>query len=526
MRLIRNQKTVFTARVLVAALSAQLSVSNLSYALDTVTVSPVTATASGTPATSPSLGPVDPDKLGLDATCDPILAKSDLVKTAQDCSAHQARDPSWQLTTECKRAMTDSVLKDPSTSKQLEAFCQEAKAARNALGINKSLSKTWFAVSASCFLVCSQPWGQTLCTVGAGVATVEELMKGAQIQQLFMSLMGGMALGNMVGARLASSSMVTTTKTVELQGPTQDGKPLMGKTNVKVSDPNKEAQQKKQKSCYTTATFALLQGFLKQQGLGAMQSTYDNAWQQIKNLYGTGNAPSIDPVVSGVTVAGSAPITNGSSGTTSSGSSGLTSGSGDTVAAANKSGSCGSVSGSDSGAMISCAVSKDSSIPPIATDPRFADAFQAKTGTSLADFMKNPSGMSANDIGNAFGGGDSGRSSEIASNLKSAAASMDPTAFQNLGDAGGGAGYAQGRGGSPSRAAAESGPDFAKLMEGALGGFGRKPASADDASSKELDLSAQMQNKSAEQIAQDTRISIFDRVSYRYKVTSSRLVSP
>ncbi len=425
----------------------------------------------------------DPKKMGFDAVCGPILKNN--TKTEGECADMAARDPNWKMTAECKRAEADQVLKDPNASNQLLAHCRAAQQAKSGLNANQSLATIWSGVAVVCAATCSMPWGQQVCMGGGIAATVNEAMKTQELQSLLMSFMGGKMIGGAIGGMVAG----------------------------------KNASQGK-KDCYGTAVYAALQAMQKKQAQGSLRSAYDSSWNQVIGLYdsmgsGTDTSPSATVAAQRANI-GSA-ISRGGRGSAgySSPDAGLAQ-SADEICSTAKTG--------DTGATISCATAKGGALPDLVQNPKFAETYKEKTGHTLGELMKEKGGLGASDFAGAFGGGDAAHTASLEGQLKAAAAKLDPAFDPNL-SAPVDAAYAQGRGSvGAGGGAADTGPDFSKLMEAAFGQAARGPASDTASGVREIDFL--MKHKSAEQIAEDRRISIFDRISYRYRVNAPSLTGP
>jgi hypothetical protein len=190
------------------------------------------------------------------------------------------------------------------------------------------------------------------------------------------------------------------------------------------------------------------------------------------------------------------------------------------------------VNGGNSADLIRCATTADKGLLPEVKDPEFLKTFEKLAGTSLGDFTRRGLGADSGTLAKAWGAasGNPGTESMLSQGLKDAQAALDAdggrSGLQNEGTAlatyhsagNGGGGGGSGEAADPL-AASLSG--FLDQLQGGTGDAQRDPASVTT-----LDFArTQMSQRNPSAVVEDSRISLFDRVTVRYSTVSERLRS-
>jgi hypothetical protein len=370
-------------------------------------------------------------------------------------------------------------------------YCQAAKSSQSAANADGILWKVWAGVAGVCAAACvsslaGHPWNQWVCagTDIAGAAT-----DGIITKQFATALM---SVGTAVGGVVINQ----------------------------ITNEGKEAGKKKDIGSCLSAAMAGYQVYAKYTDEKSQNTSVNS------NLQSAASVESEATAVSEASAAAAAPTSNTSSAL--AGSVGVT-GSGTTTAqaAVTKSTSapaaCSGVTTSTSAlsAQIACATASDSNLPSFVNNPGFASNFQKATGTSLGSFMaSNDSPSSA--LASAMGGGLSpSQSATLAAAIKQMDNKLNPDVE--------GSTYAGG-GGLNGGAEASNNPDLSAVGDAVSSllkqlnpdGTSKDPQGAKSGISAVVFAN---RNRTPAAVTQDSSLSIFDRVTYRYIFVGRRVLT-
>ncbi len=163
--------------------------------------------------------------------------------------------------------------------------------------------------------------------------------------------------------------------------------------------------------------------------------------------------------------------------------------------------------------VIAGALAADRKLPPWVSDPKFAQEFQKVAKTELSDFMekaKDPSSALTSALGGSFS---SASVSTVASALKELDAAPGEDASGRYAGSGGGAGS-----GEKATVATDS-----SLSEMLSGFFGPKAGQMGKKQSGASEIVFADKTRSPASIFEDRKLSLFDRVRFRYSRVSDRL---
>lgn len=168
---------------------------------------------------------------------------------------------------------------------------------------------------------------------------------------------------------------------------------------------------------------------------------------------------------------------------------------------------------------VACAAANGDPLPPIVKDPRFGEFLKQTTGMDPSDFLKNAMNRGpGNTVGDAVTQG-SGLSGNPAIQTRAAFSLAEKAGYDGAygAYAGGGSGRRRGDGNSE--------PDIGQLMQRMLAQFGPK-GSAENAKTQANPLKF---GKNGERYpanaAEDRRISLFDRITHRYRLVEDRVIT-
>lgn len=165
---------------------------------------------------------------------------------------------------------------------------------------------------------------------------------------------------------------------------------------------------------------------------------------------------------------------------------------------------------------VACAAATDPNLPPMVMNPGFPAALQQMTGMSPSDFIKKTLDQGpGKSIGDAVGQG-AGLNAEGGARARALFAALEKKYDEYGGYTGGGGG----RGGRGSRSAE---PDFSQMLQGMMAQLNPQKEPTDTAANTQL-LNNAKGDRSPANIAEDRRISLFDRITLRYRTLSPRIL--
>ncbi len=405
----------------------------------------------------------------------------------------------------CKGTLSSAPLAgdksgDPSGTQRLQ-HCQAAKSAQEGADADNALYKVWAGVAAVCTGACVSsfaggPAGESACTgsavAGAGTDGVVTKNYASSLQQI-----GGIGL--------AAATTELTKDTVK-EGAEEGAKQGVEQGTKKTKDIG---------SCMNAAT-ATTQSVSKFKSLEGQKETVKSSLESARSVtstQGTAVADGSGISQSQAATAGGGPSADGSLGGPSGGPS--DGGSSNPCA--------GQLSGrSTPASTLQCAIARDPNIPRFVTTPKFAKEFQDRTKTSLGDFL-NKNDPPALAIGQAVRSGLNGaQNAKLASALTDVQqnVSADYSTYSSHG--GDGSQYEGGGGNS----GLSNGDDDLNLG-GLLSGLQDKLNPNQKPNEKSTGVSAVIfanQTRSPAAVAEDAKLSIFDRVTYRYYYVGRRIV--
>lgn len=390
------------------------------------------------------------------------------------------------------------------------SYCQAASDAKDAYEANASIWKVWAGVAAVCGAACAASMtgvftNQYIC-MGVNVSALAyDSIKTQQFTSLLTQL-PMIGVGVMMNANTNSGVKSTN---AEIDEKIADLKKENPQNTKAIEELEKKKEKKKDLSaCLTTAT-AIGTTFMKKMSEESALQSLQQSLASILSLSAVPNTQSVSAVTPSLPELGATPenqaiaeaIARGENldaqtdSTTSSGS------------------ACGSAS--SAGAVIACAVARDSNLPPFVRTPKFAEEVGKFTGLSPDQFF----GGSNSAQGALMGalGGSLGRKDPM--KLSDALNQMGTEAQASFGS-GVGATYAGGGGGGFRSAGGggDSVPDFGAMMGGIMGAFGPKDGKSKEDRSLGVStvIFALKQGKPWAALPEERGLSLFDRVTFRY----------
>jgi hypothetical protein len=383
-------------------------------------------------------------------------------------------------------------------------YCQAAKSAKEGANSDRALYKVWGAVGVVCTYACTAsfvggPTSEHACTgatMGGSVtqATVTKDFNGALTS--IASAGGGYAMNAAANGQNAKSGGEAAEKGAE-KGKDAAGKP----------------KKKDFAACMNAAT-AVGTSITKFKG---MQSNERAAETNLNS------AMSVQAATAGE-VKPFKPGADSGSSDANSGASGGGNGS-DTFAqqGANGQSSGNACAPGGSGAsVIQCAIQSDRNVPAFVTSPRFAQDFQKKTGQSLNNFLTSPDSASpTRPLADAMSGAvPSGQAGKLATALETLNQGLDTEGMGGTYVGGGGNSDSGGGGGD------EMAQQMGAMMQGLMDQM--NPDKAKEAQKSgvfAVDFAYRAnQGRNLAAVADDKKLSIFDRVTYRYYFVGKRIV--
>jgi hypothetical protein len=396
--------------------------------------------------------------------------------------------------------------------------CKAGKSAQEGYQANDALWKMWASVSVLCGIACGASLGGVLpsflnhaCTaldIGAaitdGVVTKDYTTALTNIAGIGMAA----AMGNM-GPKGEKNASKSTTKGSKPVRPTQLGKGGM----EAAQDVKKGGQTSSVAICLgaALATVTTVTKFIATNtGKETVKSTIDSI-AKYKDNNSVIAAANMDMAADTSRMAFTASKQGG-------GTQGLS----QTGSASKQSPCAQGAAGGNGDAVFQCAqTSAASSVPNFISDPQFEKSFQEMTGIALNNFLANATTPSA-----SISAGMSGKlaptqvgemdqlvqkiTADVTADMGAVASSLPHN--ENPNDAT----YSSGGGGAPSGSTAEAEPDMMAMMAGIMEQFGPKQPGAANQNDGVMEVIFANQKKSITDVAEDKKLNIFDRITYRY----------
>lgn len=382
-------------------------------------------------------------------------------------------------------------------------YCQAAKSAQEAASADSALYKVWGAVGVVCTYACTasfadKPVSEHACagsTLG-GAATqgvVTKDFSGALTQ--IATAGGGYAVNQAANAQAAKEAAA------------KDGA-------AEGKDAAADKPKKKDYAACMSAATAVGTSVSKHRSMKSNENSANSNLQSAAAVEAAATAGTVAAFKPGATGAGGETDSNGNGG----GSGAFAQGNGGS--ASNSAGSCASRSSGVS--VIQCAVQSDRNLPGFVTSPKFAQEFQKKTGQSLNNFLTSPdSGSATRPLAEAMAGAvPIGQGAKLAAALETLNQGIDSESMG--GNYVGGGGALGGGGGSGDDMAAQMG----SMMQGLMDQM--NPEKAKEVAKTgvfAVDFAYRAnQSRGLAAVADDKKLSIFDRVTYRYYFVGGRIV--
>lgn len=433
--------------------------------------------------------------------------------------------------------------KSKEQDEQRQQYCQAAKDSEKAAKANNSVMMIYSGVAAVCTTSCLLSF-TVYATVAAEYACMASSLAGGvgdmMLTKDFMGAIGAVAgvgggvfmKGGLVASHTAETAAAANkallAKDPALYGPfiNADGS-LTGAAKAGeglsqsaqnaggiAQEGASKASENDWGACLSAAG-AGVQAFMKKTASDDAKKTADQNYKAAAKLQAQNPTAQLT---------GFSPATASGEGMEGSGGSGLGGGSGITDIAASESAGGGkdpcSAPGAGGGnfqATLQCALASDKNLPPMVKDPRFARDLTKATGMSPDAFLEK---VSKDGPASAMAGGTGAAlTPEGVSKLGSLlAAIQDRTVNNETGYM-----YAGAGGGGRGRGGAED-PGFDKLFSGIMNQFGpQKGAENMPLGVKGVNFGNEPKRFPAN-VAEDKRVSIFERVTARYHRVSDRIL--
>ena len=176
--------------------------------------------------------------------------------------------------------------------------------------------------------------------------------------------------------------------------------------------------------------------------------------------------------------------------------------------------SCGDGLGGSTDSVLKCAASTDGTLQNILSDPNFGKDLKKLTGKDLGEFVKgfNDSGATAsNAIGGAFG------NSKPATEFAAAIKNIDKEVALAMGEAG--TAYA----GGGKTSSQKSGATQTAALNGIFENLFKKDGMQETGSPGVSSLQFKLANREPAALPEDTSVSLFDRVTFRYQRSATKI---
>ena len=367
-------------------------------------------------------------------------------------------------------------------------YCQAAQSAQDGADADSALWKVWAAVGVVCTYACvasfvGGPTSQYLCMGASLAGGVTDAVVSKNFTSAMMSIAG-------VGVGYAANQAMNSS-----------------------SEAGKKATEKDVGACLNAA-MAALQAFMKYKSMQGQQDAVQS------NL---ASAKAVQSSAASTQAAADSAYQPGQNGTGDNGTgansgtnanNGLANNPTGTSSSAKSSCSGGGTSG---GAIMQCAVASDKTLPGFITDPKFTQEFQKDSGKSLSSFLGGngpPGGLMAQASSNGLDAGNSAKMMAAMDAVGSSVGSFDYSA---------GSGYAGGGGGGGS-GGGEAEPDMAAMMAGLMDQLNPNGKKKEDSNQGLREVIFANQSRTPAAVTEDRKLSIFDRITYRYYYVGRRLV--
>ena len=386
-----------------------------------------------------------------------------------------------------------------TTNSEKLSYCQAAQTAKQAAVTSGVLWKVWGLVAATCAAICvasaggiADPIVSGACVAANVAATGVEAVETKDYMSALINL--GFTLG----------------PAVLLGGPE--------KKTPQEGEAKKPAEIDKE-SCFAAA-YAAYQAYTDYQSMTSSQNSEISSLTQAQAVVSQAAAAATTTTSANDTTSTANAMTTQAQ-NSSSGTSGSVSSLNSVPPSCAASGSSNTV-----GLMVACAVASDTTLPTALTTGNVPQDFNTVTGGNFENSLtgaQNP----GQQLASAFGGGGDGSGGILSTEGQAGIVS----AFQDLGSALesgslSGSSYAGGGGGGGRRSSgsAEEDPLLA-LMAGLLGGLqGNKSENSSQIGLAQVIFANQ--KKSATAVAEDRKLSIFDRIAYRYHYVALQFFGP
>jgi hypothetical protein len=390
-------------------------------------------------------------------------------------------------------------------------YCKAAKSAKESANTNDLLWKVWLGVASVCTYACASsfivlPSDQLLCmsaTVGGGIT------EGVLTKELTTALTTILSVG---GSYLINS--ITNPKPKEGAAETKQSTTTDATAHAKDAKTGAAPKEKDYGACMSAVT-AIINVFTKYRAMEDQKKSAndnyllaqktDSEAQAMSGGYSTSiaaNTPERTNLELQRTTA-KQPTTTGQNPSSSG--------------VSNPSNNCaaGVKSGTDTPSTLNCAFASDSKLPQWVTSPRFQKEFEKSGGQDLGDFLASKNQTLPQAMSGAMSGSmvHPDQASALANVLEHANERFNSDYDDSA------AGYGRGHSGYAAKSSAESsGPDFNELLSGVMGQFLPKNGGAKDSATGSGLLDFGKLQRTPSSIFGDIKVSLFERVSTRYKL--------
>jgi hypothetical protein len=375
--------------------------------------------------------------------------------------------------------LVNDVCKKTTDQAYRAKYCSAAKDLKQGRNANFATSAVWTGVSVACGAACGKATGSIVCKIASSGGTAGEGVITKKFTDALMgegSKWGGEALS---GAKSADGAATAATDTVESKGGV-----------------NADA-------CQTAGTSAL-----KAYGKFSDSKNNEKSLAQLRDQTKDMNTPTGQNQV-------------GYTGDTQN--SGDHHGESTSAATAGKDEVCSDAAISTALGAIRCAAHSDPSLPPYVKSEEFVKDLQKATGKSPDEFFANYESPAKSIFDSpAVNALPEGRQKGLADSLSAmeGCSASKSARVANSGSSGTG-GYSS-AGGKKSAADDDTGFDMNGMIAGVLGQVGGKPdGEGADTTTGELTIGRRPASGNY-RAAEDPKISIFDRVQWRYGAISAR----
>lgn len=360
-------------------------------------------------------------------------------------------------------------------------YCEAAQQSMTAEASFNTLTGIWEAVSAVCATECALSWTSGgkgyVCDGAAGSAILWEVFAGHELSSLLSS-----------SAAVAGSAITAKQLGVKFD---------------KAEDWVK-TQWKKRPACVGTAVAAMFAIQRGMSGKNADRSVQDSLSQAKAVIAGNGSQYS-----GGI----GAEMASGSASAPSLSFSGTSA----TSTEQNNSRvlqNCGGSGTSAADGAIACATASDKQLPSFVSSPTFSQKFEKVSGTKLENFLKKDFNSAPSDINQIMQGAFGSAEGLKMGNLLAEGSKRLPN--QQLSTDTAEASYTQAGGRSPANNSNASDPGIDKMFANIMGQMLQKDENQTRKSGIDL-VEFLNQTRSPAAITEDSSLSLFDRVSYRYR---------